>query len=74
MTGASHVWLLFISLMFPLVGFLAGATLADQLLLSDLKCAAFSGSGMAFGFLVCKLASSMFFEKDLIERLIITEV
>ena len=66
MNGLNQVRLLFNSLMLPLIGFLLGATLANQLWLSELVTVVFSLVGMALGLLACSEQST--------QRLIIKEV
>ena len=76
MSGTNQMWLLLNSLMLPLIGFLIGATLANQLLfvhewfiqewLNELTTVVFSLLGMATGILACRKFTE--------QRLIINEV
>ncbi|HIG41657.1 MAG: SoxR reducing system RseC family protein [bacterium] len=71
MSSPNQLWLLFNSLMLPLIGFLLGATLANQLWLAEewlteLITVVFSVLGMAIGIIACRTFS--------VQRLTINEV
>lgn len=76
MSGTNQLWLLLNSLMLPLIGFLLGATLANQLCLAkewlteewltELITVVFSLLGMAIGIIACRRFS--------VQRLTINEV
>ena len=72
--GAGHVWMLFSSLMLPLIGFLLGAILANQLLLTDFFSVLLSTIGLGLGVLVSKVGYKVFCNKSLAQSLVIKEV